>query len=111
MLSPSVIRSRAGLSAGLRDPSGRHSPSELAEPTGDDEVCAGDEAGVRGGQEQRSGPDFLAGAQPSQRDGGGDLLPKLGGYGAEERGVDRTGTDDIYPDTADLQLRGPGARE
>jgi hypothetical protein len=57
---------------------GRRSPLDLAEPAVYDEVCAGDEAGVGGSQEQRSSPDFRAGSQPSERDCGGDQFPKLG---------------------------------
>src|SRR5579863_2631229 len=85
--------------------------SDVTEPAVDDQVRAGDEAGVRRGEEQRGGRDLFAGPQPSQGDGGGDLLPEFRGDGAEERGVDRAGTDDVYPDAAVLQLRSPGARE
>src|SRR6201995_473915 len=85
--------------------------SDVTEPAVDDQVRAGDEAGVRRGEEQRGGRDLLACPQPSQRDGGGDLLPEFGGNGAEERGVDRAGADDVYPDAAILQLSSPGARE
>src|SRR5690348_423059 len=85
--------------------------SDVTEPAVDDQVRAGDEAGVRRGEEQRGGRDLFAGPQPSQGDGGGDLLPEFWGDGTEERGVDRAGTDDVHPDAAVLQLRSPGARE
>src|SRR5690242_10108374 len=98
-------------SAGRRCDEVQRSMSDLAEPAVDDQVRAGDEAGVRRGEKQHGGRDLLAGPEPSQRYGGGDLLPKFGVDGAEERGVDRAGTDDIDPDAAVLQLGGPGARE
>src|ERR1700730_1594178 len=85
--------------------------SDVTEPAVDDQVCAGDEAGVRRGEEQRGGRDLFAGPQPSYGDGGGDLLREFRGDGTEERGVDRAGTDDVHPDAAILQLRSPGARE
>src|ERR1700761_4632034 len=83
--------------------------SDVTEPAVDDQVRAGDEAGVRRGEEQRGGRDLLACPQPSQRDGGGDLLPEFGGNGAEERGVDRAGAGVVYPDDALFQLSSPGA--
>src|ERR1700761_3368937 len=61
--------------------------SDVAEPAVDDQVRAGDEAGVRRGKEQHGGRDLLAGSESSERDGGGDLLPELGADGAEERGI------------------------
>ena len=39
--------------------------SDVTEPAVDDQVCAGDEAGVRRGEEQRGGRDLFAGPQPS----------------------------------------------
>src|ERR1700729_1059367 len=82
--------------------------SDVTEPAVDDQVRAGDEAGVRRGEEQRRGRDLFAGAQPPRGERGGDLLPEFRGDGTEERGVDRAGTDDVHPDAAILQLRSPG---
>jgi hypothetical protein len=39
--------------------------SDVTEPAVDDQVRAGDEAGVRTGEEQRGGRDLFAGPQPS----------------------------------------------
>src|SRR5215813_14330316 len=89
----------------------RPEPSDLGKAAVDDQVNAVDEAGVRGGEEQRGGRDFRAGPEPSQGDEGLDLLAEFGCDGGEERGIDRAGAEDVHPDTAVLQFRSPGAGE
>jgi hypothetical protein len=56
----------------------RPEPSDLGKAAVNDQVDAVDEAGVRGGEEQRGGRDLFAGSEPSQGDEGLDLLAEFG---------------------------------
>lgn len=87
---------------------------DLAAAAVDEDLVAGDEAGVIGGEERDCLGEFVRAAHAAHRDSRGDLVHRLrlgAERVAEELGVNGARTDNVDPDATVLQIRGPGPRE
>src|SRR5262249_38810164 len=99
------LRGRDGGPAGSGVPTARQHrqvswrvPSDLANAPVDEELDAGDEAGVAGREKERRGRNLFGPADGAARDHGDKAFLRVLGEAIEDRGVDRTRTDHVHAD-------------